>query len=66
MNNLAKNDPASNKKFPAGMEVKDGNFGSDFSKGYDEVKGYTFIAYTIDDDRKVKVVFSGKSENQSV
>lgn len=54
----AKNDLRVGGKFIARMEAKDGSVGFDFSGTYDEVKEYELIAYTMDDNRKVKVTFT--------
>ena len=40
------------------MEAKDGSFGFDFAGVYDEIKKNELIAYTIDDERKVRVTFT--------
>jgi uncharacterized protein YndB with AHSA1/START domain len=45
-------------KFTFRMEARDGSFGFDFSGTYDEVKINQLIAYTMDDNRKVKVTFT--------
>jgi uncharacterized protein YndB with AHSA1/START domain len=39
------------------MEAKDGSFGFDFWGLYDEIKTNELIAYTIGDERKVKIIF---------
>jgi uncharacterized protein YndB with AHSA1/START domain len=54
----AENDLKSGGKFLSRMEAKDGSFGFDFGGTYDEVKPHNLIAYTLDDDRKVKVSFA--------
>ncbi|MTI23515.1 SRPBCC domain-containing protein, partial [Fulvivirga kasyanovii] len=43
------------------MEAKDGSMGFDFGGVYDEVKTNAKIRYTMDDDRKVSILF--KEEN---
>jgi len=53
----AENDLRNGGRFSSRMEARDGNFGFDFGGVYDEVKTYGLIAYTLDDDRKVKVIF---------
>ena len=40
------------------MEAKDGSMGFDFSATYTAVKDQQYLAYTLDDDRKVEVHFS--------
>lgn len=62
----AENDLRTGGKFLSRMEAKDGSAGFDFSGVYDEVKEHTLIAYTIDDGRKVKVVFSEKGNKTKV
>jgi uncharacterized protein YndB with AHSA1/START domain len=42
------------------MEAKDASFGFDFTGVYDEVKVNEYIAYTIDDGRKVEIDFSAQ------
>jgi uncharacterized protein YndB with AHSA1/START domain len=44
--------------FLSRMEARDGSFGFDFGGTYDEVKTNELIAYTLGDDRKVKIIFS--------
>jgi uncharacterized protein YndB with AHSA1/START domain len=56
------NDLRTGGKFMTRMEAKDGSMGFDFGGTYDEVKKHELIAYSMDDDRKVKVTFS-TSEN---
>jgi uncharacterized protein YndB with AHSA1/START domain len=53
----AENDLQSGGKFLTRMEAKDGSFGFDFGGLYNEVKTNELIAYTLDDSRKVSVVF---------
>jgi uncharacterized protein YndB with AHSA1/START domain len=48
------------------MEAKDGSFGFDFGGMYDEVKTNELIAYTIDDGRKVKVIFTSNGTETKV
>ena len=48
------------------MEAKDGSMGFDFGGVYDEVKEYEHIAYTLGDDRKVVVDFSGSGNETRV
>ncbi len=54
----AENDLRVGGKFLARMEAKDGSFGFDFAGTYDEVIPYKVIAYTLDDDRTVRITFS--------
>ena len=53
----AESDLRTGGKFSARMEAKDGSFGFDFGGTYDSVKINEEIAYTLGDNRKVKVVF---------
>lgn len=53
----AENDLRTGGKFNVRMEAKDGSFGFDFGGTYDNVKTNEEIAYTMGDNRKVKVVF---------
>ncbi len=52
-----KNDLRVGGKFVSRMEAKDGSFGFDFGGTYDEVNIHESIAYTLGDDRKVKITF---------
>lgn len=53
------NDLKVNGKFLFRMEAKNGSFGFDFSGVYTEIIKNKIIAYTMDDDRKVKITFDG-------
>lgn len=53
----AENDLRTGGKFFSRMEAKDGSFGFDFGGVYDEVKLHEVIAYTLGDERKVKITF---------
>jgi uncharacterized protein YndB with AHSA1/START domain len=55
---FAENDLRPGGKFLSRMEAKDGSFGFDFWGIYDEVVPNKTIAYTLGDNRKVKVIFS--------
>jgi uncharacterized protein YndB with AHSA1/START domain len=55
---FAENDLQAGGKFLARMEAKDGSFGFDFWGVYDEIKTNELIAYTLGDDRKVKIIFT--------
>ncbi|UII34656.1 SRPBCC family protein [Fulvivirga ulvae] len=57
----ATNDLRVGGKFTSRMEAKDGSMGFDFAGIYDEVKTNELIRYTLEDDRKVSVLF--KEEN---
>ena len=56
----AENDLKENGVFNFRMEAKDKSFGFDFSGKYDKVIDFREIAYTLGDQRKVKVFFSDK------
>ncbi len=55
----AENDLRDGGRFLTRMEAKDGSFGFDFSGKYDDVKTNEYIAYTLDDGRKVTITFVG-------
>src|SRR5690606_33705096 len=61
----AENDLRVGGKFITRMEAKDGSVGFDFGGTYDEVKEYELIAYTMDDNRKVKVTFSQHNDEET-
>ena len=60
----AENDLRVGGKFLARMEAKDGSSGFDFTGEYNTVDKNALIEYTMDDGRKVKVLFVSK-ENQT-
>jgi len=62
----AENDLRDGGRFLSRMEAKDGSFGFDFSGTYDEVKPYETIAYTLDDDRKVRINFTREGQKTNV
>ena len=62
----AENDLRTGGKFSTTMAAKDGSFSFDFGGVYDEVRENELIAYTIDDGRKVKVVFETEGDNTRV
>jgi len=62
----AENDLRVGGKFASRMEAKDGSVGFDFAGVYDEIKKHERIAYTIDDGRKVSVVFSGNGNQTRI
>ena len=59
----AENDLRKGGRFTFRMEAKDGSAGFDFGGNYDEVKDREFISYTLDDDRKVEVIFDKKDDH---
>lgn len=62
----AENDLRAGGTFLARMEARDGSFGFDFAGVYDEVKPDERIAYTLDDGRKVTVVFENQGNQTKV
>lgn len=62
----AENDLRTGGKFFSRMEARDGNMGFDFGGVYDEVKEHEFISYTIDDGRKVKIIFSDNKQETKI
>jgi uncharacterized protein YndB with AHSA1/START domain len=57
---FAENDLTAGGKFKSRMEAKDGSIGFDFDGVYDEVVPHQLISYTIEDGRKVRVMFADK------
>jgi uncharacterized protein YndB with AHSA1/START domain len=53
----AENDLRVGGRFSSRMEAKDGSFGFDFGGTYSQLETHRLIAYAMDDDRKVQVVF---------
>ncbi|MDF2905144.1 MAG: hypothetical protein K0R34_465 [Herbinix sp.] len=62
----AENDLRKGGTFLSRMEAKDGSFGFDFSGIYDEVILYKTIAYTLGDERKVRVTFQGEGDKTNI
>ena len=62
----ATNDLRVGGAFSAHMAAKDGSFGFDFGGVYDEVVTHQKIAYTLGDDRKVDITFSGNGNATEV
>lgn len=56
----AEHDLRSGGKFSYRMEAKDGSAGFDMEGVFDFVKPNEYIEYTLGDDRKVKITFTGK------
>ncbi len=54
----AENDLRVGGNFTTRMEAKDGSFGFDFGGVYSDVRINEYIAYTLDDGRKVNITFS--------
>ena len=62
----ATNDLRVGGKFLSRMESRDGSMGFDFKGVYDAVNTNELIAYTLEDDRKVKIVFTGNGNQTTV
>lgn len=62
----AENDLRVGGRFLSTMAAKDGSFSFDFSGVYDEVIVHQTIAYTLADDRKVKILFSEQNGQTQV
>lgn len=60
------NDLSIGGRFTYRMEAKDGSFGFDFGGIYNEVKDNKLIIYTLDDDRKVEVIFEHNGDTTKV
>jgi uncharacterized protein YndB with AHSA1/START domain len=53
-------------KFSYRMEAKDGSFGFDFWGTYNDVKPNELIDYTLGDDRKATITFSGNNSETRI
>lgn len=62
----AENDLRAGGSFVSRMEAKDGSFGFDFGGVYDVVTENKYIGYTLGDERKVKITFSGNGNATKV
>ncbi|AOM76728.1 SRPBCC family protein [Pedobacter steynii] len=62
----AENDIRTGGKFMSRMEAKDGSFGFDFEGIYDEIKVNEIIAYTLGDNRKVRITFNGNGNSTAI
>lgn len=62
----ATNDLRIGGTFTARMEAKDGSFGFDFGGTYTNVKEHAHIAYTMGDDRTVKVDFTSNGDTTHI
>ena len=62
----AENDLRPGGKFNYRMEARDGSFGFDFSGVYDVVQLNEYIAYTLDDGRKVTIRFTPMENNTQI
>ncbi len=56
----AENDLRAGGRFVSRMEAKDGSFGFDFGGVYDAVTENEYIENTLDDGRKVKIIFTAQ------
>jgi uncharacterized protein YndB with AHSA1/START domain len=61
----AENDVRTGGKFLTRMQAKDGSTGFDFSGTYTEVTPLEYIAYTMEDGRKVTITFEKVGENET-
>ena len=62
----AENDLRVGGAFSTRMEARDGSFGFDFGGIYDVVEPNRLIAYTLGDDRKVKITFEAEGQTTRV
>jgi uncharacterized protein YndB with AHSA1/START domain len=62
----SENDLREGGRFMTRMEAKDGSFGFDFGGVYDAVKKNEYIAYTMDDGRKVKTRFAAEGNKTRI
>lgn len=62
----AENDLRVGGKFLSRMEAKDGSFGFIFGGIYDLVEEHKHIRYTMEDGRKVEIIFSGNDQVTTV
>ena len=62
----AENDLKVGGKFNTYMAAKDGSMGFDFWGVYDELRNHEYIAYTLGDNRKVSISFTGNGNTTEV
>ncbi len=62
----AENDLKVDERFLYRMEARNGSFGFDFGGTYDEVIKYKLISYTLEDGRKVKIIFSSEGNETEI
>ncbi len=62
----AENDLLAGGKFVSTMAAKDGSMSFDFGGIYDTVVTNELIEYTLEDNRKVKIVFEGNGDTTTV
>ena len=63
---FAENDLKVGGKFMSRMEAKDGSVGFDFWGIYDAVIPNKYIEYTLGDERRVKIIFTGKDSETKI
>lgn len=63
---FAENDLTAGGKFKSRMEAKDGSMGFDFGGVYDEVVPHQLISYTLEDGRKVRVMFADQGQQTEI
>jgi uncharacterized protein YndB with AHSA1/START domain len=63
---FAANDLKVGGKFVSRMEAKDGSVGFDFDGIYDAIVPNKYIEYTLGDDRKVRITFSGNEKETRI
>lgn len=62
----SENDLKIGGRFTSRMEAKDGSMGFDFGGVYTDVRENEFIAYTMDDGRKVTIEFKENEETTEI
>ena len=62
----SENDLRTGGRFVARMEAKDGSFGFDFGGTYTAIKENKSIAYTLDDERKVAIIFDTNGDSTTI
>lgn len=63
---FAENDLQVGGKFVSRMEARDGSVGFDFNGIYDAIVPNKYIEYTLADNRKVKITFSGNDKETKI
>jgi len=63
---FAENDLRKGGKFTSRMEARDKSAGFDFGGVYDEVKTNQLIEYTMEDGRKVRIVFTDLGDETKI
>ena len=62
----AENNLTEGGRFTSRMEAKNGNMGFDFSGMYPQVASNKYIAYTLDDNRKVTIEFREEGDTVKI